>query len=171
MGEKSLGIIETLGLVPAIEAADTALKTADVTLESMEMAGAGLVAIMMRGDVSSVKASVDAGKDAAERLGQVVSTTVIARPAEGLEQLSGAEHENCNDSVKQDACPVETTEEVNIEFSKAEQLQEMSVVVLRNIARELDGFTMPRKEIRSARKSNLIESILKYYQERGVDHG
>ena len=93
MVEKALGLIETMGLVPAIEAADTSLKTAQVSLDGLELVGAGIVTISIRGDVSSVKASIEAGRDAAARLGQVLSTTVIARTAEGLECVSGSEKE------------------------------------------------------------------------------
>jgi microcompartment protein CcmL/EutN len=84
---KALGIIETVGLVPAVEAGDVAVKTADVTIIGSQAVGGGLVSILMTGDVSSVKASIDAGSAAAARLGEVRSITVIARTAEGLEGI------------------------------------------------------------------------------------
>ncbi|VVS91680.1 BMC domain-containing protein [Desulfoluna spongiiphila] len=87
MNGKALGIIETVGLVPAVEAGDVAVKTADVTIMGSQAVGGGLVSILMKGDVSAVKASVDAGSTAAARLGEVLSVTVIARTAEGLEGI------------------------------------------------------------------------------------
>lgn len=83
----ALGIIETVGFVPAVEAGDAAVKTADVRLIGSQAVGGGLVSILMTGDVSAVKASVDAGRAAAARLGTVCSVTVIARAAEGLEGI------------------------------------------------------------------------------------
>jgi len=87
MNGKALGIIETVGLVPAVEAGDVAVKTADVRLIGFQAVGGGLVSILMKGDVSAVKASIDAGSTAAARLGEVISVTVIARTAEGLEGI------------------------------------------------------------------------------------
>ncbi|MCP4119086.1 MAG: BMC domain-containing protein [Desulfobacteraceae bacterium] len=87
MKDTALGVIETFGFVPAVEAADTAVKAANVEIQGCRYVGAGLVSVLITGDVSSVKASVDAGKTAAERLGQVISTTVIARTGEGLETI------------------------------------------------------------------------------------
>lgn len=84
---KALGIIETVGLVPAVEAGDVAVKTADVVILGSQAVGGGLVSILMTGDVSAVKASVDAGSAAAARLGEVCSITVIARTAEGLDGI------------------------------------------------------------------------------------
>ena len=72
MGE-ALGMIETKGLVGAIEAADAMTKSANVTLIGYEKIGSGLVTVMVRGDVGAVKASVDAGAAAAEKVGEIVS--------------------------------------------------------------------------------------------------
>ena len=79
MGD-ALGLIETKGLVGAIEAADAMCKAANVSLEGYQKIGSGLVTVMVRGDVGAVKAAVDAGTSAAERVGEVVSTHVIPRP-------------------------------------------------------------------------------------------
>ena len=87
MENKALGLVETLGLVPAIEGADAAVKSADVELKGLEMIGAGLVTIVIVGDISAVSSAVDAGKAAATRLGTVLSTTVIGRTGEGLETV------------------------------------------------------------------------------------
>lgn len=87
MSQEALGMVETKGLVGAIEAADALVKAANVALVGTEKIGSGLVTVMVRGDVGAVKASVDAGAAAAERVGQVVSTHVIPRPHKDVESL------------------------------------------------------------------------------------
>jgi ethanolamine utilization protein EutM len=76
----ALGMVETKGLVAAIEAADAMVKAANVTLIGKEQIGAGLVTVMVRGDVGAVKAATDAGAAAAERVGELISVHVIPRP-------------------------------------------------------------------------------------------
>lgn len=76
----SLGMIETKGLVGAIEAADAMVKAANVMLVGKEQIGSGLVTVMVRGDVGAVKAATDAGASAAERVGELVAVHVIPRP-------------------------------------------------------------------------------------------
>ena len=77
---EALGMVETRGLVAAIEAADAMVKAANVQLIGSEKIGSGLVSVMVRGDVGAVKAAVEAGGAAAARLGEVVATHVIPRP-------------------------------------------------------------------------------------------
>lgn len=79
---QALGMVETKGLVAAIEAADAMVKAANVTLIGKERIGSGLVTVMVRGDVGAVKSAVDAGAAAAERVGELVSVHVIPRPHE-----------------------------------------------------------------------------------------
>ncbi len=81
----ALGLIETKGLVGAIEAADAMTKSANVELIGYEKIGSGLVTVMVRGDVGAVKAAVDAGVAAARNVGEVVSTHVIPRPHSDVE--------------------------------------------------------------------------------------
>ena len=76
----ALGMIETKGLVGAIEAADAMVKAANVSLIGKEQVGGGLVTVMVRGDVGAVKAATDAGAAAAERVGELISVHVIPRP-------------------------------------------------------------------------------------------
>ncbi len=83
----ALGLIETFGMVPAVEAADIAVKSAHVRLQGCRYVGAGLVTVVLTGDITSVKAAVSAGSAAARQLGQVRSVTVIGRTGEGLETL------------------------------------------------------------------------------------
>ena len=80
MDTNSLGMIETKGLIGAIEAADAMVKSANVQLVGKEQVGGGLVTVMVRGDVGAVKAATDAGAAAAEKVGALISDQVIARP-------------------------------------------------------------------------------------------
>ena len=84
---EALGMVETRGLVAAIEAADAMVKAANVRLIGSEKIGSGLVSVMVRGDVGAVKASVEAGGAAAARLGEVVATHVIPRPHNDVEKI------------------------------------------------------------------------------------
>jgi len=78
--QQALGMIETKGLVAAIEAADAMVKAANVTLSGKVHVGGGLVSVFVRGDVGAVKAATDAGAAAAGRIGDVISVHVIPRP-------------------------------------------------------------------------------------------
>jgi len=87
MAQEALGIIETRGLVAAIEAADAMCKAAHVTLVGTEKIGSGLVSVMVRGDVGAVKSAVESGTNAASRLGEIVASHVIPRPHLDVEAL------------------------------------------------------------------------------------
>ena len=87
MEKQALGMVETRGLVGAIEAADAMVKAANVTLVGKEKIGSGLVTVMVRGDVGAVKAAVDAGASAAKRIGDLVSVHVIPRPHDDVETI------------------------------------------------------------------------------------
>lgn len=87
MDKQALGMVETRGLVGAIEAADAMVKAANVTLMGKEQIGSGLVTVMVRGDVGAVKAAVDAGAAAAKRVGELVSVHVIPRPHQDVEKI------------------------------------------------------------------------------------
>ena len=87
MTSDALGLIETRGLIGAIEASDAMVKAARVTLIAKEYIGAGYVTVMVRGDVGSVKAATDAGAAAARRVGELISVHVIPRPHAELERI------------------------------------------------------------------------------------
>ncbi|MBO5326783.1 MAG: BMC domain-containing protein [Clostridia bacterium] len=87
MKMEALGMVETRGLVAAIEAADAMVKAANVVLIGSEKIGSGLVSVMVRGDVGAVKAAVEAGGAAAARLGEVIATHVIPRPHNDVDKL------------------------------------------------------------------------------------
>ncbi|MDR1209832.1 MAG: BMC domain-containing protein [Clostridiales bacterium] len=87
MAHEALGLIETRGLVAAIEAADAMCKAANVSLIGTEKIGSGLVTVMVRGDVGAVKSAVEAGADNASRLGELVASHVIPRPHTDVEGI------------------------------------------------------------------------------------
>ena len=89
MEKESLGLVETLGYIPAIEAADAGAKAANVTLLGYEEVRAGLITVKFAGDVAAVTAAVTAGAAAARKLGKVVSVHVIARPDRQLRIIPG----------------------------------------------------------------------------------
>jgi len=84
---EALGMIETKGLVGAVEAADAMVKSANVVLVGREYIGAGYVTVLVRGDVGAVKAATDAGAAAARRVGELISVHVIPRPHAEVERI------------------------------------------------------------------------------------
>lgn len=113
--QKALGLVETRGLVAAIEAADAMLKASKVTLVSKERALAGLVTIVIVGDVAAVKSSVDAGAAAAQRVGELVSVHIIPRPDDQIGGIlpleSGKKVERYDDKTLEDKKPTIKREE------------------------------------------------------------
>lgn len=84
---QALGMVETRGLVAAIEAADAMCKAANVVLVGTEKIGSGLVSVMVRGDVGAVKAAVEAGSSSSSRLGEIIAVHVIPRPHGDVEKI------------------------------------------------------------------------------------
>lgn len=80
MAQQAIGMIETRGMVALVEAADAALKAANVDYKGWKQVGSGMVTVVFEGDVAAVKAAVDAGAAAAAKIGEVISVNVIARP-------------------------------------------------------------------------------------------
>ncbi len=134
--EQALGLIETRGLVGAIEAADAGVKAAPVQLLGTERTDPALVTVLFGGDVASVKAAVDAGAAAAERVGQLVSVHVIPRPYPGLEVMSD--------------------EEEGAGAPPGTPLVEMKVVDLRHMARQIDNFPLKGRELSAANRDELL---------------
>jgi ethanolamine utilization protein EutM len=198
---RALGMIETRGLVASIEAADAMVKAANVSLQCKEHVGGGLVTVMVRGDVGAVKAAVDAGAAAAERVGDLISVHVIPRPHAELEEILTVRGPEAPTSppkppapepspVKPEAGPPAPDPEPESEPQKApkppreapgegafqavpgkeidrkaaENLEDMKVVELRSLARELGIRSMTRKEIRFAQKDQLIEAIRRFQE-------
>ena len=198
----ALGMIETKGLVGSIEAADAMLKAANVTLASKTHVGGGLVTVMVRGDVGAVKAAVDAGAAAAERVGELISVHVIPRPADDVEYIldpltlpeppadsepklepeteraaeTEAEMESeppaqpepesePEDPSLEEEDPEEEAHAVELESLSEESMQRMTVARLRAVARAHGATGMNRREIRFAKKEELIARILETQEE------
>lgn len=87
MAQQAIGMIETKGLIAAVEATDAALKAADVKFVRQDKVGSGMVTITLTGDVAAVKAAIDAGAEAGRRVGEVLAVHVIARPHEDVSRL------------------------------------------------------------------------------------
>ncbi len=192
----ALGMIETRGLVAAIEAADAMVKAANVTLCKKEYVGAGLVTVMVRGDVGAVKAATDAGAAAAERVGELISVHVIARPHEDLEPMllpddsqrspdeqpkpqtpvpAAAPDDTAVNFDQRDASISQTDEHADLEETlhpdpvgeiTPEELATMTVTKLRTVARTLNVDNMTKKEIRLANKETLVKAISDYLEKR-----
>jgi microcompartment protein CcmL/EutN len=181
MLEYALGLIETRGLIGAIEAADAMTKAAEVRLVGKERAGGGLMTVKVVGDVAAVRAAVDAGAAAAQRVGELVSAHVIPRPFDDVEMLIyPPTHrplpferpvEEKPRAAPKPTVPEETHEE---EFVAAEppgdlsddadeylaQLQVMTVHELRRYARSIEGLTLHGRQISRANKTQLIEVLI-----------
>ena len=87
MSMEALGMVETIGITAAFEAADSMVKAANVVLIGTEKIGSGLVTVMVRGDVGAVKSAVEAGAANASKLGELVATHVIPRPHQDVEKI------------------------------------------------------------------------------------
>ena len=171
---KALGMIETRGLVASIEAADAMVKAANVTLQCKEHVGGGLVTIMVRGDVGAVKAATDAGAAAAERVGALISVHVIPRPHEELEEILGhpTPPAPAPEPEPEEGEPLEPEEQesdgavMEPASLTTEELEHMAVVKLRAVARQIGLTSMTRKEIRFAKKEELLAAITAFLAEQ-----
>lgn len=176
--ELALGLIETKGLVGAIEAADAMTKTANVRLIGTEYVRNGLVTVKIMGETAAVKAAVDAGAAAAQRVGQLVSVHVIPRPDEQTdfiifdkavikpdedkkdktENSDKKEDKNKNKSEPtlfdtDEKSPKELIDPKSLDYSS---LEGMTVEELRRLARKTQGFPIFGREISKANKSTLL---------------
>lgn len=155
----SLGMIETLGLPALIAAADAAAKAADVKVATYEGADGGIVTVYVIGDVSSVQAAVDAGADAARRVGRLLHSHVIPRPDENVPRMI---KNLMNEKAKEEAAPVQAT--------TASSLAEQSINDLRKLARSYADFPLSTHEINTAKKEDLVR-LLEEKQQDGGDQG
>ncbi len=181
----ALGLVETVGLIGAIEAADVGLKSANVTLIDKELVTGGYVTIKFIGDVSAVKAAVEAASIAADRIGELVSAHVIARMADDLEQMiysSSVSEESKkdlesdlnialeeNDNISKDTLEVDKGDTI---FFKDQEytlygpngIESLKVTEIRALARELKVSSIERQQIKYARKKELLDAIRKHFK-------
>ena len=189
---KALGMIETYGCVTAVEALDSALKAANVSLLDMSRVRGGNVTVLIEGDVGAVQAAVSAAKASAEAVGQIAATHVIPRPAGDVGLMIGAaasdrslsffhaepEGEEPEQEIQPETKPEtksETKSETKpetkpdvipdrstIEIPEPEVLETCTVEELRKLARAIRPDNMTRKDIRFAKKQQLIDAIMRY---------
>lgn len=167
---KALGLIEVRGKLGAILAADAAVKEADVILLGSETIRGGLTTIHIIGDIAAVKAAIKAGEVAVANKNCLISSHVIPRLDDQVEQMLmksfRKKEDNPSDSNESNQPIVEEVEkDVDSSFDK-EQLEKMRVTDLRSLAYKSNLSTIKKSEIKSANKAVLIETLL----DKGVKH-
>jgi ethanolamine utilization protein EutM len=176
MLQYALGLVETRGLVAAIEAADAMTKAAEVTLVGKERADAGLMTVKIVGDVAAVRAAVDAGAAAAQRVGELVSAHVIPRPDDEVEilihpQVTQQEHtRRPTPAVRKEPERLPPAEETSepapgpLSDERDEylvELEAMTVHELRRYARGVSGLSIHGREISRANKQEIVRELMK----------
>lgn len=152
--EQALGLVETRGLVGAIEAADAGLKAANVSLLGSERADAGLVTVMFGGDVAAVKAACDAGAAAAERVGQLVGVHVIPRPSPMLAAIET--DESPGKRAPDESNPVGQLPNGGWDMTV---LESTKVVELRDMARHVENFPLKGRDVARASREELLAAF------------
>ncbi len=145
MEERALGLVETKGLVGAIEAADAMLKAAKVKLIGTEKTIAALITVKVVGEVGAVKSAVDAGAAAVEKIGELVSCHVIPRPHEDTEVIAYEETSHSEESRSQP--------------KSLSEIEGMPVRALRTLARGTPNFPLHGRKISRANKQLLLEKF------------
>ena len=144
----ALGLVETRGLVAAIEAADAMVKAANVRLLGTEVTVAALVTVQVEGETGAVRASVAAGAAAAQKVGQLVGTHVIPRPhTETYKILDVGDVAGSTQDVPAVSIP------------QAEELESMAVRELRELARQIPGLGISGRDISRANKQQLLDEL------------
>ncbi len=186
MPQHALGLIETLGLIAAIEATDAATKAAAVVVSSVELTDAAYLTLRIEGELGAVQAAVEAGVMAAEKVGGVVSVTVIPNPDDGLEailplqrfvskyhpddfrpplDLEGSPRDNPSGGMPRSNRGRRNSGGTAVAEFRPEEpvtvaaLRKMTVPQLRKYARTLEGLSLKGREISTANKQQLIEAI------------
>jgi ethanolamine utilization protein EutM len=139
---EAMGFIETRGLIAALEAADAMLKTAQVSLVALERTDAAMMTVQITGETAAVQAAVEAGTHAARRIGEVLSSHVIARPSDDVRAMQSQ--------------PQKTVAKT---AHKSSTYEEMTVRELRTLARTLDNLSIQGREIARANKNQLLDAL------------
>ena len=147
---QALGLLETRGLVAAIEAADAMLKTSAVKLVSREQTTPALITIEIIGEVAAVKAAVDAGRQAAERVGEVISAHVIPRPDSQLWPILESYQTEATSGA--------------IRLPSYEELSRLTVNELRRLARKTPEFPLKGRAIARANRQQLLDHFQQLLQ-------
>ena len=179
----ALGLVESLGYVGAVEAADVCLKAANISLIGCELVTGGFVTIKIAGEVGAVKAAVDAAEVAVKKVGKLVSTHVIPRPSTELYKMLDLiqKEKSAEEAQKEEVPRMETAQAVKSEgdmtedlitvgkaaaqdFKSEEALRSMKVVALRTLARQIPDMPIERNDIKFAKKEELVDAILSCYR-------
>ena len=179
---KALGMIEVYGRLGAIEALDACLKAAETVFTGMVKVGGGLSTVLVEGDVAAVKAAVDAGSAAAQRVSRVISVHVIPRPHPEVWEMLNVHRPSApldpepepepekpkpgkmepKKKLPEKKVPDEAKkEEASQEDAGQAELAKMTVSALRRAARETEGFPMTKEEIKFAKKGELLTAFAK----------
>lgn len=150
--ESALGLLETHGLVAGIEAADAMLKASDVRLLSAEQTVPAMITLQITGEVAAVRAALDAGRAAAERVGKVLSVHLIPRPDPAVWAMQVGQAARKQAPAAPGAAAA----------SFPDDLDDRTVKELRALARDLPGFPLQGREIAHARKDELLEMLQNY---------
>ncbi len=160
MEEKALGLIETKGFVGVVEAADAAAKAANVEVVSYKLTTGGLVMISIIGDVGSVQAAVSAGGEAVKEVGELVSMHVIPRPYGDLINVLGLR------DISRERAEAGVEDPSKVGDVPSNDLDSMTVVQLRRLARGIQGLSIKGRQISSANKEKLTGEIRKAREKR-----
>lgn len=158
---KSLGLIETVGLVGAIEACDAAAKTADVIISSAEITDAALVSLKIWGELGAVQAAVQAGSQAAARVGQLLSAHVIPNPDEELDVIMGNQFKPTMQRKISVDEPLPSSSKKPSAAAQLADIEKMPVTELRQLARTIPNLAIKGREISKADKETLLREIRK----------
>jgi len=174
---RALGMIETKGLVGLIEATDAAVKAADVVAVDYERTGGGLTIIKIRGTVGAVKAAVEAGAMAAQRVGELIAAHVIPNPDNGVEPMitpimPPGTREPALEFHRWKKTEAKKTGEMSVKYDpndpklgeildklENEGVESLDYNQLRYLARRIEGFPLTKAEIRSAGRRQLIKIL------------
>ncbi len=147
--QEAYGLVETRGLVAALEAADAMMKASNVNLVGLEQTMAALITVQITGETAAVQAAVDAGTAAATKIGEVISSHVIARPASEVVSMQ------FESSIPSSSVSTSTTQ------SPASSLEDMTVRQLRTLARSQKSLSLKGREIARANKQQLLKALRK----------
>ena len=184
----ALGMIETKGLVGLIEASDAAVKAAEVIAVDYEQTGSGLCIVKLRGTVGAVKAAVEAGARAAQKIGQLIAAHVIPNPDSGVEpMITPVEHSGTREPAKEfhkwgkakgkearekptarraTGAPKETRLNAIMAKIRKEGTNSLEYNELRYIARHIENFPLSKAEIRTAGKARLLKYVAEIFAKR-----
>lgn len=191
MNNSAIGLVETYGYIGAIEASDVCLKSANVELVGCEFVTGGIVTIQITGDVAAVKAAIEAAEIAVKKVGTLRTTHVIARTSEDVwkmlkkekgneepekdiaepivEEISTEENSEITEITETADNIKKTDEEVYEEatssnIKKIDELENMKVSELRTLAREIKITSLTKKQIKFAKKDELVKAIIQFYE-------